>query len=704
MDFLINYLDTAQTVKDVIRRLAALLRPPEKIGTTEWATNYRRMSAKAAAKPGRYNPNVTPWVIGMHAALDDPKVQKVVCMKSAQVAWTDGVLLNYIGKRIDVDPCPMIVMFPKEGAAKDFSNEKFKPMVEVTPRLLSKLPVQARRDKNNLWYHKTFPRGFLKFVTSNSPTAVKSTPAPVVAVEEPDDANTNVREQGDSITLLEERTKSYSDSRRKVIFGGTPTVDGFSRIQAAYHASDQRVFLVPCPDCGEEHELAWENVTWTDDAEKPHEVFGRARPDSARYICPHCGSLWDDAARIRAVRKGRWLATAPFHGVAGFRLNELVSPFPGSRMPELVKKWLTAEKALLAGDDTKMRSFVNNSQGRPYKYKSDLPELDELAERAMPYAAFTVPAGGLLLTLGVDVQHDRIALVLRAWGRGEESWLVVWDEIHGNVLHQDENPLEGGVWGALTEMLMSGYRHETGGVLRIRAMSIDSSDGSTSDAVYKYVRAARRAGLNVMAIKGSTDVNAEIFSVPKQSVDSTRNNSKAAKYGLRPFMVGVSKAKDLILENRFKLAGEGPGRMHWHVGVRSDYLSQVTAEVKVPGRIGSKRVWQKKAGARNEALDCEVYALHAARSVKTHLMTEAHWSVEQVRISQSSLFEAVPTLEALPSALPIEEVPDPPPETTEPAPTQPVPQQIKPAETPPPSGVSRIQGRRMGRSSYLGRR
>ncbi|WP_446326698.1 phage terminase large subunit family protein [Burkholderia pseudomallei] len=66
------------------------------------------MSAKATASPGRYNPNITPWVFGMHAALDDPRVQKVVCMKSAQVAWTDGVLLNYIGRRIDVDPCLLI--------------------------------------------------------------------------------------------------------------------------------------------------------------------------------------------------------------------------------------------------------------------------------------------------------------------------------------------------------------------------------------------------------------------------------------------------------------------------------------------------------------------------------------------------------------------------------------------------------------------
>ncbi|KVL84980.1 phage terminase large subunit family protein [Burkholderia stagnalis] len=81
------------------------------------------MSAKATATPGRYNPNITPWVLGMHDALDDPTVQKVVCMKSAQVAWTDGVLLNYVGKRIDVDPCPMIIMFAKEEPIRMFVCE-----------------------------------------------------------------------------------------------------------------------------------------------------------------------------------------------------------------------------------------------------------------------------------------------------------------------------------------------------------------------------------------------------------------------------------------------------------------------------------------------------------------------------------------------------------------------------------------------------
>ena len=77
----------------------------------------------------------------MHEALDDPTVTKVVTQKSAQVAWTDGVLLNYLGRRIDIDPCPMIVMFAKEGSAKEFNDEKFCPMVEVSPRLADKIPV-----------------------------------------------------------------------------------------------------------------------------------------------------------------------------------------------------------------------------------------------------------------------------------------------------------------------------------------------------------------------------------------------------------------------------------------------------------------------------------------------------------------------------------------------------------------------------------
>lgn len=615
-----------------MRRLAELMLPPVKMGTTQWAENYRGMSAKSTAMPGRYSAAITPWVHGIHEALDDPRVTRVVAQKSAQVAWTDGVLLNYIGRRIDIDPCPMIVMFAKADAAKEFNDEKLVPMIEASPRLASKVPVFARRSKDNRWNFKGFPGGFLKLVGSNSPSSVKSTPAPVVCVEEPDDCNDNVKEQGDTITLLVERTKTFA--RPKVIYGGTPTVESFSAVEAAYKESDKRQFFIPCPDCGEESVLSWDNVKWTENPLVEHEVYGHVVLDSAVYVCPHCGSVWDDAKKNRAVRKGVWRATAPFNGTAGFYINELYSPFPGSRFKNILEKYLSAQFALDRGDDTKMRSFFNSQLGLPYAYKSDLPAADALRDRAEDYDEMSVPVIGCVLTAGVDVQHDRIAIVIRAWTSGEESFLVYWGEIFGKTILPEQ-----GAWIDLDKLLKQPYLAPNGTKLFIRAVSIDSSDGQTSDAVYTFVR--KRIARGLMAIKGSSDDAKEIFSPPRPSVD-VNPKQKAAKYGLKPFIVGVSRAKDLLLGvdangGRIKLLGHGPGRMHWYKSVRPDYFEQITSEVKIPSKNRNKRVWQKKSGVRNEALDCEVYALHAARSIKLHLWSAERWETEKERQSQLEL-------------------------------------------------------------------
>jgi phage terminase large subunit GpA-like protein len=638
-------LDTTQANRLLVSRLAQTLRPPERIGLTEWSRKYRRLSAKASAMPGRYDPDKTPWIKFMHQALDDPRVKKLVAMKSAQIAWTDGVLLNYIGKKIDVDPTPMIVMFAKEKAAKEFNVEKFGPMVEVTPQVSAKLQIT----KESTWDNKAFPGGFLKLVGSNSPSSVKSTPAPVVAIEEPDDCNDNVRDQGDTITLLEERVKTFA--RSKVIFGGTPTIEDISRINAAYQASDKRVFMVPCHECGEAHVLAWENVKYTERPDLGHEVYGKVDLMSARYCCPHCGSLWTDEQKRQNVQKLYPVPTAPFYGIAGFYINELYSSFPGSAMHLLLAKYLTAQSQLAKGDDTKMRSFRNNTEGLPYAYKSDLPKAEALAERALDYAEKTVPWGGMVLTAGVDVQHDRLAIVIRAWGRDMESWLVYWGEIHGQTLIANA-----GAWADLDLLLDQQFRHASGNLLTIRAVSVDSSDGTTTDAVYAYVRKRQHKGY--MAIKGASEQSAmskEIFSKPRESVDLGGKKHKPHPSGVTPYIVGTQRAKDLMIEGRLRLDGNGPGRIHWYKTVRPDYWDQITSEIKAPHKsIKNRKVWQKRAGVRNEALDCEVYALHAAMSLKLHLMKPAHWDGIELQLRQRQIFtdtaqdeEAVPSDEAM---------------------------------------------------------
>lgn len=666
---LASSLDTTPAVHSLLARLAALVAPPERLSTTDWARTYRRLSPKATARPGVYNPDLTPWVKHIHDALDDPAVTEIICMKSAQVAWTDGVLLNYLGRRIDIDPAPMIVMFAKEQAAKEFNAEKFEPMCEATPRLGSKIPVSKSRDKDNRWAFKGFPGGFLKFVGSNSPSSVKSTPAPVVAVEEPDDCNENVKDQGDTITLLRERTKTFA--RRKVIFGGTPTIKGLSRIESAYLASDQRRFEVPCHDCGEHQALSWEHVHWDSDPTAPaHEVFGHALPETARYTCQHCGSLWTDAEKNRAVRSLRVTAGAAFRGVAGFAINELYSPFPGSIMARLVEKYLAAEHALAQGDDTKSRSFRNNSEGLPYEYKSELPEAADLSLRAESYAEFTVPQGGLLLTMGVDVQHDRLAVCIRAWGRGEESWLVYWGELFGSTL----NPADG-AWVDLDKLIERSYLHASGAGLRVAAVSIDGSDGNRTEIVAAYVRRWRGRAVKVMLVKGASeqgDDRREIYATPRRP-DLNRKN-KPMRASIEHHIVGTTRAKDLLLETRLKLSGAGPGRLHWYAGVRPDYWQQLTSEVKAPSRLNRlKKTWQKKGGVRNEGLDTEVYALHAARSQKTNLMGETHWAQLEGRMLQLGLLDADPIApDTSPAAAPEPGLPPPLATVAAPPPTAPI--------------------------------
>lgn len=623
-----------QTLREMIQEVVKSWAPPPKLSTAEWANRYRYLSSESSALPGKYSTELTPYVTGILDAIDDPSSTEIVCMKSAQVAWTDGVINNFVGRTIDIDPRPIIIMFPKEGAAKEYSQEKLAPMVEATPRLSGKIDITASRKDGNRALFKKFPGGFLKLVGSNSTASVKSTPAPIAIVEEPDDANINVGKQGDSIKLLWERTKTFH--RRKRIQGGTPSIKGLSAVEDAFKRSDQRKFFVPCHDCGEYHVLAWENVHWDEDKDSWHEIYGHARPETAFYACPNCGSTWDDPQKLRNIRRGEWRPTAEFRGVVGFHISELYSPFPGSRLRHLAERYLEAKHKLEQGDDTDMIVFVNSALGLPYEYESKAPDVEELEARGESYQELTVPEPALVLTAGVDVQHDRLAVTIWGWGPGEEMWLVYWGELYARTSTTDKRDP---VWEELDGLLFTPLRHVRGFHVVVSSISIDCSDGVTADVVYDWVRSRQHRG--VMAVKGASTnaIDREIYTSPKR-VDY-RTRTKASKHGLQVYIVGTHKAKDLLIgeRGRISLQGRGPGRMHWYDSVRQDFYEQLTSEVKAPHRsLRGKMVWQLKAGVRNEALDCTVYALHAARAIKLHTMTQAKWDELEERLSQADLF------------------------------------------------------------------
>lgn len=622
------------------------------MSSNEWANRFMFLPTENSPIPGLMSTGVTPYTQAILEACDDPATRKVVVMKSSQIGYTIGVLLPVLFKRIDLEPSPMVIMFPKEGQGKEFEAEKLTPIINASPRLRTLIDTSPRKTGNTKLFKK-FPGGFLKMVGSNSPASVKSTSAPLLAVEEPDDANLNVGGQGNSIALLQDRAKNFRGY--KILIGGTPKIKNLSTIEFEYLASDQRELHVPCHDCGDAHALDWSNVVWLNDAQEEHELYGRANLDSAAYACPHCGSLWSDWQKnqnvAHACHANHWIARKPFRGVAGFRINELYSPFPGSTFTKLLERRLKADHKAERGELDELIAFVGSVEGRPYEYVSDAPQEDELRDRAedFPLRQITiagqdlvvcvVPNQGLILTAGVDLQHDRIAILIEAWGKGEESWRILCCEIYGNVIDKSDP-----VWETLRQILIAPYLHASGAELFVRATSIDCSDGQTVDAAYTFVRNHGRAH-QFMAIKGSSaeQLDTEIFRTPRESIDSNRRNTRAARYGLRVFIAGTHKAKSKI-DGQLRLEGSGPGRRHVFRGIREDYFEQMLSEVYAPHpRNPRKKIWQLKSGRRNEFLDCSVYSLHAAYSLKVHLMKDYQWDALQQQLLQTDLFSAAPS-------------------------------------------------------------
>lgn len=620
-----------------MRRARLRLVPRERCSPAEWPEKYRTIAT--GATPGPFRWERQPALRGILEAYGDPRVRQVVGQKSSQLGWTTSVALNVIGYHIHVEPCAQLAFFPKDKAAIKFVREKLDPTIRETPVLAERIRLDSRRPDNTQDY-KGYAGGFIQLSGVNSPANIKSTDARVAIVEEPDDVGKDVKGQGNAISHAKARTKSFPN--RKILIGGTPTYEGFSSVAKEMELSDKRRFYVACPHCAHEQPLRWGQVQWLKNAPVTHPVYGRHQPETARYACEACAALWTEGERLAAICAAAaradfgWRAAAPFTGVAGFYLHELLSIFPESRLEVLVRTFLAAEHQQGLGDNSNMIEFINGSLGEVWKIKTDAPEVQALRDRPQPdYAEFTTPAGGLIVTGFVDVQRGgeqsgepRLELLLRAWGREEESWLVAFKVIVGN-------PLEPSTWAELDKVLATPIRNAGGGTLGISSLGVDSGDGMTAEAVYKYVRNKRKAGLRVfIATKGDSQRGREVFTPPKRSVDTTAMD-KAAKYGLRPYMIGTDRAKDLIA-GRLKLEGDGPSRMHWHAGVREEYFRQLLAEVKFAPR-GGKPEWVQKAGERNEALDCEVGALHGARRLRVHTMTEAEWGALEKRIRQQDL-------------------------------------------------------------------
>lgn len=575
-----------------------LWRVPTRRTVTQWADDKRILPSKGSAEPGKYRSARTPYMREIQDCLSSLSPVEEVALQAAAQTGKSEAGNNWVGYVIDEAPGPMLVVQPTVDNAKRYSKQRISPMIHETPSLRDKVAANRSRAGGNTLLEKEVPGGIILLGGANSAAGLRSMPIRYLFADEVSNWPDDVDGEGDPLELAQERTNTFG-RKRKLFKCSTPGVRDFCRIEAEEKKTDGRRYHVPCPHCGCMHQLLWANFRI------PKDNDGKPIHRRAHMVCPDCGGVVEERHKTDMLSGGKWTVTRPEnldHSRRGYQISALYSPVGWKSWARISRQWSEAQ-----GNPTKLKAFVNNVLAETWEeeYSARL-DGDAVAKRAEFYDLLTVPEGGLVVLAGIDVQPNRLEVVQRAFGVGEESWLVNYTVIHGD-------PSAGEVWAQLLNVLDMEFRHASGARLTTYAACVDSGDGNLVNEVYLFARQHRAR--HVLAIKGISGARPAIGAPTKQDINL---RGQKMKRGALMYPVGVDGIKSTIY-GRLKRAEPGPGCMHFPVGLPTEFYAQLTAERQVVKftRGMPKRVWTKKDGDRNEALDCEVYAyagLHFAYS------------------------------------------------------------------------------------------
>lgn len=617
--------------------------PPPRLSLPEWADRYRKLARAAGSLSGQWHTSTVEIARGPMLAVTEPGVHTITAMVCTQLMKT-ALLENVVGYHAHLDPCPMLLLQPKDDAAQQFSKERLTPLIRATPVLNDLIGPARTRSADDTLLYKAFPGGFIALAGAGSPDNLARRPVRIVLADEID--KYPVTREGDPITLAEERTATFISWLS--VRACSPTVSEESRIEDSYESSDQRRASLACPHCGHRQFADFfRHVEWDKVRDEAGNVRAH-RTQTARMLCESCGAVWSEADRLNALQTARWHQTKPFeccgtrhvplddyasawrdHGQhgdaavdavwdwwsadryavyrakcstcgkwrvdnthAGFQASKLFSPWTRDRPHAIAEKWIAAQ-----GDEEKLQAWWNTQMGLPYRaHTGRRVQAEVLAARGEVWAA-DVPEGVAVVTVGVDVQDYRVECEAVGWGRNEESWSI------------DYTVIEGEFSDAQTQAQVDAYLRRTwaradGRPFEIMSACIDSG-GHHTQSVYEFCKA--RIGRRIWAIKGESARGGE-----RNPVWPAKRPTPRTKKTYRPVILGVNAAKDTI-RLRLLLDQPGPGYMHFPASRDIGYFAQLTSERLVMKEQAGKRyrVWELPPGRANEALDCRVYAFGA---------------------------------------------------------------------------------------------
>lgn len=611
--------------------------PPMRL--SEWAAEHFYLSAESSYVEQSWV--AYPYQVAIMDCMSHDEITEVTVKKSARVGYTK-MILAAIGYYAEHKRRNQAVWQPTDDDSDDFVKTEIDPMLRDVRIMQKVFPEYLSRHRNNTLRQKTFLSSILHLRGGKAAKNYRRITVDVALLDEVDGFDNDIEKEGSPINLSRKRTEGATFPKQ--ILGSTPKLKYMSMIEAREQEAERRYrFNIPCVHCHTYQELKFGGrdtaygFKWINND-----------PDTVAHVCQDCGGAMTQADYLAVWQQGKWLdqhggsITAgcifidaqgqqiPVPQSVGFHVWTAYSP--QTSWAQIVREFLSAKTKAKAGDKSELKTFVNTTLGETWEEEVEKTDQHELMARAEAYSLRHIPLGCLVLTCGVDVQDTWFEICVWGWGRGEEMWLV-------DHLKLQANPADERDWAKLEAYLSTRFQHASGQMLGIEATAIDTG-GHFTHQVYDFCR--MRSAKRIFAIKGDTKQGCPVKS--RASMQDINWRGKIIKNGVKLWLVGTDTAKDL-LHGRLKVTQAGPGRVHFSSELPADFYAQLTAEVRAPQKTstGDQYRWVKRGSARNEVLDCTVYAMFAAHMLDLHRFTEKMWQklADVVQPNNGDLFASV---------------------------------------------------------------
>lgn len=337
-----------------------------------------------------------PW---LYSLLQD-RSEKVVVAKCAQVGLTETMIcimfhLGSTGHR-------GMYLLPTDAWRSVFVGDRVDKLLDRCP-VYADMVKKTGKEVDAKTYKSICGMGWRFAGTANprkevQPRAAFEFPADVLFIDEYD-----LHDPGSLVYFMDRTVRS---KRRRLFMYGNPTVAGRG-IWPELERSDNKRWMVQCPDCGHPQEMSFEGHFIERDGD-----WWRRRPTWPNPQCEKCGRAFN------RLGSGKWVATNLGSEVSGYRVSRLFTSIRPNDMDLLWEMFVAAR-----WDPTRMQNLRNNYLCEPYEASGFKLSEEDLRRAAVPYdlrpVADKIRKAHLPMWAGIDQGKAFHVVVCGAWNGKE---------------------------------------------------------------------------------------------------------------------------------------------------------------------------------------------------------------------------------------------------------------------------------------------